>query len=138
MTEPDDVYCYETDTGFIDFDTYFIKNFKYDRKQEFNECVRFYKLRTCSRGLFKLMMSSRSINCITSVLDGQAGVTFNLNVPLLYGGYPLHYAAANMEYDLVDLFLRHGARADKRTIAGESTKGGLLALNVALETLKYY
>uniref|UniRef100_A0A5B6YSH7 Uncharacterized protein n=1 Tax=Davidia involucrata TaxID=16924 RepID=A0A5B6YSH7_DAVIN len=91
----------------------------------------------CPPEILDWICSYNAVDCATALLEGETGFIVDLNVPLIQGEYPLHVAADNASYDMTDLFLRHGARTDVRTIDG-LFKGGMIPLNVMLQKLSYH
>uniref|UniRef100_A0A5B6YS69 Uncharacterized protein n=1 Tax=Davidia involucrata TaxID=16924 RepID=A0A5B6YS69_DAVIN len=89
----------------------------------------------CPRRIFDLIFGHGAVDCATALLEGETGFIVDLNLPNISGACPLHLAAEKLSYDMIDLFLRHGARTDIRTIDGV-LKGDLLPLNIALEKLR--
>ncbi|KAK9287107.1 hypothetical protein L1049_015518 [Liquidambar formosana] len=72
-----------------------------------------------------------SVKCATAFLESETGLDYPVDRA---GRYPLHIAATNLYSDLVDLFLRHGARTDIPLCdRGGKDFRGLLPLDIALK-----
>lgn len=80
------------------------------------------RLESLRLDILKRLSCSHAMNCATALLEGEAGLPapVDLNVVLPETGtYPLHEAASQLNFELVDLFLRHGARTDVRSVESD-------------------
>ncbi|KAH7841070.1 hypothetical protein Vadar_025147 [Vaccinium darrowii] len=68
-----------------------------------------------------------AMKCATALLEGKLGITADVN-----GHFMLHHAVSFRSPELVQLFLRHGARPDVRLVSSD-TDNGLLPLQIALK-----
>lgn len=86
----------------------------------------------CSSRLLESVCFNTAVNCAKALLEGETGLLVDLNKPLdSIGTYPLHEAASTLNYDLVDLFLRYGARTDLTcSIEGLILRNGRLKLDL--------
>lgn len=71
-------------------------------------------------------------SCATALIAGEAGLKLDLHAALSSGEYPLHIAAHNLSFELVNLFLQQGAQTN---VVGSS---GKLPLHMAVEAISYH
>ncbi|XP_059656549.1 uncharacterized protein LOC132303340 [Cornus florida] len=90
----------------------------------------------CPPDIFDWVCIYGAVDCTKALLEGDPFIV-DPNVPFKVGLYPLHIAAEDFSYDMIDLLLRHGAWTDVSTIEGEY-KGDLLPLDIALQMLSYH
>lgn len=89
----------------------------------------------CPSFVMRWIISVSPMACATALLEGQTCVSVDLNFPIGKGLCPLYFAALFLDYDLVDLFIRHGARADITNAL--TMEKNSLPLKKALEELRY-
>lgn len=100
--------------------------------------VKPYKIKPggfCTDLILKWICSLGASTCATALLQGQTRVSVDLNVPCDLGRYPLHLAASALHYDLVKVFLSHGARTDIRN--KHTKERNSLPINEAIKSLRY-
>jgi hypothetical protein len=94
-----------------------------------------YEIDSCPLDFFGRICGIGAIDCVTALLEGESGLVLDLKLDPELGRCPLHVAANKMSYNVIDLLLRYGARADLKSKETGTGKGGLLPLSVALEKL---
>ncbi|XP_027116125.2 uncharacterized protein [Coffea arabica] len=79
--------------------------------------------------LLTMVCQCRAKSCATALVAGEAGLKLDLHAKLSSGEYPLHVAAHNLSFELVNLFLQLGAQTN---VVGSS---GKLPLHMAVEAI---